>query len=414
MSSIRPFINSLILLCAFSSVKTEYFGCNKLFSKQHTYFSFYSEPIIQTPIVRDVDIPRTSNFGSDKNGVVKASICDKVVIPSSCPTFHTKAKFVWQNKNKPSDCIIVDGSADWTFSLNKNDNEPQTVEIKNNSKTENLMQYTFVCEEGNDKPTVDVLYHPETKMFEVRVSSRDGCGLKLGLMEFFANNPILTGILLCGLGITLCYFGLKCYEDLLFFFGLVVICLLGFYMYLAVVQSGLTGSDRFNLVLFFLAVLVIVGCLIITMPEIILGVLTVVASYNLHTMLMDFLVRQDIKLSFKEEYFVLMTIIILSLCFLIGFQEYFTILLTAVMGSSLIIMSLPYFGLTQFNFINDLSFSKFKHFEEMEPSYFNVMMVFMGLFITGLVCQIVEYHLRKDDEEEYEHDEEMNDSHLYA
>jgi len=69
-------------------------------------------------------------------------------------------------------------------------------------------------------------------------------------------------------------------------------------------------------------------------------------------------------------------------------EKYFIVICTSPLGSSFIILSFHYFKFTDFDFLFELEFNKYRDIQNLEPQYINFLVIFFLTSMLGAFIQI--------------------------
>lgn len=103
---------------------------------------------------------------------------------------------------------------------------------------------------------------------------------ELKFLKVLKENPIISTIIFMGFGIILCFFGLKFYKDMLVFFIPVMLFILGFYLYLSIVEKTIEQNDKFYLIMLTLLCIMAFVALAITFANVIYFILCSIISFT--------------------------------------------------------------------------------------------------------------------------------------
>ena len=399
-------ILAITFLLTFSLTRSDDFSCQKLFKKDYQIFFFTSE--VANPFTTQKTI-KPDHLSDQVTGDIYTSICGQVEIPNECSLHEGKAKFVFQSRENLGNCIVIKEEGDWTFTLNK-ELEQQVISIKKDDEHIKLT-YTFKCEVGNDSPDVNVLYFPNKKEFEVTVNSLDGCGIKLDFLKVLSENPLVTAVVFAVLGSILCFFGLKFYKDFLIFFIPLIILILGFYLYMALVEKSLQHNDKLFLIIAMIFCLMIVVVLTVMFSSMIYLLLSFLVSYELG-LIAHSLAEKHYEFFTKDytEWIFIIVFFAMLFGFYLALKDYFIILGTSILGSSFLIISLPYFGLSEFEFLFDIEMNKFNDIKHLDNNHLNILVLFGMVTLLGILMQFVMFKRgsSKDNNEDIKIDLQMS------
>jgi hypothetical protein len=266
----------------------------------------------------------------------------------------------------------------------------------------------FFCDTSETKVTSHFL--PNKGTMEINVYSSDGCVVNFEFLQILNEIPWLTGSIFLILGIGLAFFGLKVYKNLLMVFIPMMIAILGFYLYFAIVENSTTSTTK---------ILTLVGLLVFIFALAILMVwfnwlLYMIVAFGVSCqfgLLTHAFLEQSVEF-FQAAYTEWILIIVYFLIFMVMYffiKDYFLILATAIMGSTFVALSLKYLGLTDFDLLFDTQLDKLVQFETLERSVQMVAIVFVACIIIGFIVQVI--LLKKEQKQEEESKKPTHDLH---
>lgn len=186
---------------------------------------------------------------------------------------------------------------------------------------------------------------------------------------------------------------------LMWFFPL-IFAILGFYLYMSYVEKATTHNSKiFTAIGLVIALIVIIGAMI-AVTNFTYFILAGVASYKLGLILHTLLEK---KYEFFQndftEYIIIVAILIAFILLFLKLKEYFIVFTTAALGSSFVILSFHYFKLTDFDFLFELEFSRFKDIQNLESQYINFLVVFFMMSALGAFIQVYFFVNKKKKQE---------------
>ena len=246
---------SIILFTFISQMKAESFTCKKLFPKEYVVF-FYDNNI---PVIKDNSYSAPDMGNTNMEGKLEISLCGQVPIPEKC-NIVGNAKLVLERDD--GSCLIIEEGTNWDYStsLNEATNSNKISAFKAPSDTSNGLRFNFICPNSAiDKltpPTVS--YLSNQKIFEVEMFDEAGCGYSLDFLRALNEYPFITGSICLVIGLVLCCIGLKFYRDMISFFIPLMIAVLAFYLYMAIVEKNATQYNKYFLIIGMLFLLVVI------------------------------------------------------------------------------------------------------------------------------------------------------------
>jgi hypothetical protein len=378
------------------------FSCKKLFQEDFKFFYFHKgDKILEDSI--------TIYQGEDDQikGKVVTSICEEFDIPAECRN-QGKAKFVFVPEDlQKNECIVITKTKNWEANYSKNElqefyfhfQQLNNLKVKN-SKSDSVsleekqeiykLDYQFICEENIVEPIYRFSYIANKQVFQITVRSIYGCGVDLGFFRILSQYSLVTAITFLTIGLLFCFLGYKIYKEFLFFFIPLLIIVLCFYLYMVYYEKSLSQNSNFYYILGFIFLIIVVVSLLVLFSNCLYFLLAFLVSYKVGMILHNFL-EKEIPF-FTKDYTEWIVIGLLALIFVILFlqiKDYFVIFCTALLGSSFIILSVHYFGFSDFDFLFELEFNKFEDVKKLDPMYINFIMIFFLITLIGAFTQMI-------------------------
>lgn len=271
-------------------------------------------------------------------------------------------------------------------------------------------EYNFYCDSGEPKL---MLHHlPRENLLEINVYSSDGCVVNFEFLQVLNEIPWLTGSIFLILGIGLALFGIKVYRNLLIVFIPMMIAILGFYLYFAIVENKSTSTTKILTLVGLLVFIFIIAVLMVWFNWLIYLIIAFGVSCQFGLLAHSFLADNVgfFTKPYTEWILIALFFILFTVMYIVA-KDYFVILSTAIMGALFIILSLKYMGITDFDLLFDVQIDKFADFDCMEREVKTMCFVFIGVVIFGAIVQIILLKRQQKKEEEEEKSAKMQDIH---
>ena len=386
MNKFIIFITILILFL--SPASADSFTCRKLFKEEYELFVFVSRVPNPIEIEKSFKIDKQTNSLID--GKLLTSVCGDVTIPENCPNAGEKAKLVFQPSSNQNECLVVRNNDDWNYVLEKDEYHQKIIITGQDEDSKLKLAYNFNCEIANTKATYDVFFNEESSTFNVNIGSLDGCGIQLDVFKALSRNPMITAVVFSVLGFILCFLGLKFYKDFLSIFIPILILILGFYLYMTFIEKSNYNNDKIILVVAMLFCIVGIVVLTVMFSSMIYLVLSFLVSYELGVIIDNYLEKKfEFFAQEYSEFAIIPVIFIVFFLFYLTIKDYFIIFSTALLGSCFLIISLPYYGFSEFDFLFDLQLDKFNDLKNLDPNYTNFVVIYVLFALIGALIQIV-------------------------
>ena len=375
-------------------------SCTKIFKDD--YQLFYYNPT--EPVIKLENIELETKLGHKYAGTVLASVCGTVKVPNECANKTVEeAKFVFVNYQLP-ECIIVEENSKWSYEMTKNESQQKMFVISQEMPNHHKIDFNFICEENAGTLQPKVRYNPDTKTFTIVNESNAGCGISLDFFKTLHDNKLLTAITFTIIGIILTFFGLKLYKDFLMFFIPLLILILGFYFYISLVQNSPNQDERIMLIFFMILSIMVVMTLAVLFSNVIFFVICVLSGFQLGTLLHAYLVTQIEFFANPHTQYIPIALITLALVlFYLKLKDFFIIVNTAILGSFSLVLALPYYGLTEFDFLFNIEMDKFDDIKKLDVEFLKLMGLFTLIALLGTAVQYAWF--KKREEKRYAHDD---------
>ena len=399
---------TIIFITLQISTKNTEFSCKKLFHEDYKFFYFENDDKI---IEQKIDL---YNKEDEKiPGTVMTQICSEFEIPEQCKIPGTAKLVFLPDDSKNNNCIILQTGENWEIDYRKNEendyffdfqqlDELKMETSKNHSnfikEEENLykLNYQFICESEQIQPNYKFIYIASKNIFEIRTRSVFGCGIDLSFFKLLSEYPLITAIVFLTIGLLFCFFGFKIYKEWIMCFIPLLLVVLGFYLYMAYIEKSLTQNKNFYTIIGFAFLIIIVIGLLVVFSNCLYFLLAFLVSYKVGLILHNYL-EKKIEF-FAKDHTEWIVIIILCLVFVglfLKIKDYFIIFCTAILGSSFVILSVHYFGITEFDFLFELEFNKFEDIKHLDPTYVNFIMIFVLITLIGAFTQMILFKRKK-------------------
>lgn len=270
-------------------------------------------------------------------------------------------------------------------------------------------EFNFYCDSNEPKM---VLHHlPRSNLLEVNVYSSDGCVVNFEFLQVLNEIPWLTGTIFMILGVGLALFGIKVYRNLLIVFIPMMIAILGFYLYFAVVENKSTSTTKILTLVGLLVFIFIIAVLMVWFNWLIYLIIAFGVSCQFGLLAHSFLAEsvEFFTKPYTEWILIGLFFVLFTIMYIVA-KDYFVILSTAIMGAMFIVLSLKYFGVTDFDLLFDAQIDKFADFENLDKEVKTMCFVFIGVVLFGLIVQVILLK-RQQKQEEAENPSKMQDIH---
>ena len=272
-------------------------------------------------------------------------------------------------------------------------------------------EFNFFCDK--EDPKTRAHFDSGRGALVVNEYSSGGCVVTFSFLRVLNELSWLTGAVFFLAGAALLLGGFKIYKNVFIAFIPVVVVMLGFFLYFGLVDK--TDTPFMNvltcagiLLLMVAAVLVFVYC-----HSFFYFVVTCCVSLQLAMVLKTVLEQSsdffEHPLVFYGLFFVLYAVFIALYALT---EDLFIVLVTSTAGAVLLLVSLKFLGITEYDLLLDTQLDKFSQFESLDPEARKMLVVFLSLGVFGFVLQYVLVCLERRREKQEADDEE--DSELDA
>jgi hypothetical protein len=211
--------------------------------------------------------------------------CSEIDIPTSC-NIPGKARLVYMDESG-TDCTVlrqttkidyprlpspVGADGDYTVRMTLTGTPAVTGQT-----SESLETMTVNIEVSHSELAQNSFTRTSAGL-EISIYSQSNPVHKLTFLQILKENPLISTVIFFTLGFLLCFFGLKFYRDMLMFFIPLMIAVLGFYLYLTIVEKSVETNHKFILVLVMFLCLGAVVALAVTFTNVIYFVLCELSS----------------------------------------------------------------------------------------------------------------------------------------
>ena len=179
------------------------------------------------------------------------------------------------------------------------------------------------------------------------------------------------------------FLGYKFYKEWVIVFIPLLIVVLGFYLYLTYVEKSVNHNSKFTYIIIILFSIVIAACLMVIFTNFIYFLLTLLVSFRIGKMVFSYLIKDGYNLEYYYEYAIIAVVFLVFLILFYTIKNYFVVFSTAILGSTLIMISLHYLGVSNFDFLFELELSEFKDIQKLEPEFINMMIIFVLVTCIG-------------------------------
>lgn len=208
------------------------------------------------------------------------------------------------------------------------------------------------------------------------------------MLETLDQYSILTAVVFVSIGIALCFFGFKIYKDMIMFFMPLMIVILCFYLYMSYIEKSTTHNSKILIAVGVLFVVMMVIGALMAVTNFIFFLLAALASYKLGLLIHTFLEKKYEFFQQDLTEYIIVIVLFAALVFMFTqIKDYFVVLSTSILGSSFVILSFHYFHLTEFDFLFEMKFTRFKDYTNLETQYINFLVIFVLFVLTGSFLQ---------------------------
>lgn len=249
-------------------------------------------------------------------------------------------------------------------------------------------EFNFYCDSG--EPRLMTHFLPNQNLLEINVYSSDGCMVNFEFLQLLNEIPWLTGTIFLILGVGLALFGIKVYRNLLIVFIPMMIAILGFYLYFALVENKSTSTTKILTLVGLLVFIFIIAVLMVWFNWLIYLIIAFGVSCQFGLLAHSFLAESVgfFTRPYTEWILIVLFFVLFTIMYIVA-KDYFVVLSTAVMGSMFVILSLKYFGVTKFDLLFDCQIDKFSDFQNLDTEVQYMCFAFLGVLIFGTIVQIV-------------------------
>ena len=223
---------------------------------------------------------------SENNNDMIMFSCDLFDVPSMCAQ-KGQTRFV--HVNSKNVCILLGDKVDVTYDkkLVANDNKQgykvgMTVKGKQLLDSDKANMATGEVLELRIEVQQDAFakskFTNDKNGFKIEYYSVDASVHELKFLKILKENSVISTCIFVTFGIILCFFGLKFYKDMLMFFIPLMFVILGFYLYISIVEKNVEINDKLLLILLTILCLGLFIAMAVTFTNIIYIVLCFVKS----------------------------------------------------------------------------------------------------------------------------------------
>lgn len=280
-------IKLIILIFVLGTSFQKDFMCSHIFEKDYIVFWLRNE----APVFK---------ITNEDSSTIEWG-CAEIDIPDVCGV-KGKANFIYYAKNEP--CLILQSDNLKFEKLNgKYDQKTLTVSMSMDGKDLNIQQTVStkaqkqiklsfnVWQDSGDvvqnevianHPGVALIQNPSkfirsssenSEVFTIELRPKKTSFFRLTFLQALKEHNVITMLIFFSFGLILCFFGLKFYKDMLMFFIPLIMVLLGFYLYMAIVEKSVDQNNKLMLILITLLCLGAFVALAVTFTNIIYIVL---------------------------------------------------------------------------------------------------------------------------------------------
>ena len=209
--------------------------------------------------------------------------CEKFKIPVECGQ-DLEAAFVYIDENQS--CLIMPEVKEVHYQplideeKNGNFKVKMTVtgnilknEADKSEEKEITLQYEFgqaITNSGDFEKQGDV--------FLISISQSSNPVHVLSFLKVLKEHSVVSTVIFFSFGMILCFFGLKFYRDMLSFFIPLIIAILGFYLYITLVEKSVEQNEKMMLILMTLFSIAVFIALAVTFTSVIYVILCILIS----------------------------------------------------------------------------------------------------------------------------------------
>lgn len=398
---------TIIFLLTLTTTKVTDFSCKKLFHEEYKFFFFAKNLEISEKLIL------TNSEDEQIPGKIITSICEEIEIPAECKTEGTALLIFIPDDLINKNCIIIKNTENWEADFIKNEENDETfhflqlddLKITERSQDSKIIEkvdnnykidFQFICEKEQIEPSKKIFFTGSKNLFNFRIRSTFSCGIDLSFFKLLSDYPLITAISFLTIGLLFCFLGFKIYKEWIMFFIPLLIIVLGFYLYMAYIEKSMSHNSNFYFVIGLVFVVIIVAGLLVVFSNLLYFLLAFLVSYKVGLILHGFLAK-EIEFFVKEhtEWIVIGLLFFVFLLLFLKIKDYFIIFCTALLGSSFIILSVHYFGITEFDFLFELEFNKFNDLKSLDPVYVNFIMIFGLITLIGAFTQMILFKRKK-------------------
>lgn len=184
--------------------------------------------------------------------------CDLFDIPSTCAQ-KGQTRFVHVN-SETDVCIVLGDKVAVTY-----DKKLVAIDNKQDYKVGMTIKgKRLLADDKDDIATGDVLelkievqqdafakskFTMNNNGFNIEYYSVDASVHQLKFLKILKENSVISTCIFVTFGMILCFFGLKFYKDMLMFFIPLMFVILGFYLYISIVEKSVEINDKLLLIL---------------------------------------------------------------------------------------------------------------------------------------------------------------------
>jgi hypothetical protein len=268
--------------------------------------------------------------------------------------------------------------------------------------------FYYFCNEDED-PYIKANFDSKKNALIVNEYSKNGCLVQFNFLKFLSQFSVLTGLIFASIGLSLLLGGFKIYTNIFLAFIPVVIIMLGFFLFFALMDK--TETPFSNLLMLCGILLIMILCILIAIyiQNYFFFIFAFLVSFQFAYYMKNFLEQYFSCFEYSYMYTILTLIFYLILVSIYLFTEdFFVILSTVIFGSILLIISLRYLGITSYDLLFDTQLNKFYQFDHFDPEAKKIIIAFVSVIVFGFIFQTVMlcYMRRNEKNEEDEEDEE--------
>ena len=304
---------------------------------------------------------------------------------NSAPQRNGSKRFLEQTNNLK---MSVNSKVDLDEAFSKVDIRPMLkkhLTMRSNDKT--TVEMLFFC--NRDGPsTINANYSNAASKLEIKINSIDGCVTELTMLQWMSIIPIISAIFFSLFGIVFLYGGFifKVYFKVIF----IVLCqiFLYFSLYFLFIESLSTQTLKITFSIVLLSIIIGLSILTYFFDFVFYIQLAFLGATNFGLIVK--LALQEYSLFFFAPFSEWWLIVLFWSFFFLMFvysKDFFVIGMTSILGTTLSLISLRYFGVTDYDFLFNTQVEKFDTLNEIDPENVKFAGIYFVAVLTGVIIQ---------------------------